>query len=99
MRPVAPKVGAFGWAAWRLSYTRPRLRGCGLAILSRESWQERQALLSGPFAMARKQSAKADAKAPRTRGRVRRALLYVLGGLVLAVGLVWYAVHHFDWAG
>ena len=49
--------------------------------------------------MARRQSAKEDAKAPRRPGRWQRIALYVLSGLLLALGLIWYAVHHYDWAG
>ncbi len=49
--------------------------------------------------MPRRESAKAEAKGPRKRARFRRVVLYVLGGALLALGLVWYAVHHFDWAG
>ncbi|HEY3668258.1 MAG TPA: hypothetical protein VGL19_19780 [Polyangiaceae bacterium] len=38
-------------------------------------------------------------KATKKRPRLARVLLWLLGASVLLVALVWYAVHHFDWAG
>jgi len=41
-----------------------------------------------------------DVKKPaRKKLRVGRLVLYFCATCVLLVGLVWYAVHHFDWAG
>ena len=49
--------------------------------------------------MAQRASANDKQKAARKRPRWGRLLLGALGAGALAVLLVWYAVHHFDWAG
>ncbi len=49
--------------------------------------------------MARRPTADDDSKPPRKRRRFARIALGLLGGLVLLLSLVWYSVHHFDWAG
>ena len=49
--------------------------------------------------MARRATAKSDSKAPRKQRRLARVLLGLSGTLVVLVAVVWYAVHHFDWAG
>ncbi|HEY4106286.1 MAG TPA: hypothetical protein VGM44_20440, partial [Polyangiaceae bacterium] len=49
--------------------------------------------------MLRRQRAKDESTAPRKRTRLGRIALFATGSLVLALALVWYAVHHFDWAG
>jgi hypothetical protein len=49
--------------------------------------------------MARRATAKDQSKAvPKRRGFARIALGF-LAAVVLFIALVWYAVHHFDWAG
>ncbi|HTA91699.1 MAG TPA: hypothetical protein VK745_19080 [Polyangiaceae bacterium] len=49
--------------------------------------------------MARRPTADDGSRAPRKRRRFARIALGLLGGLVLLLSLVWYSVHHFDWAG
>jgi hypothetical protein len=49
--------------------------------------------------MARRATADDNSKAPRKRRRLARILLGILGAFALCLALVWYAVHHFDWAG
>ncbi|HEX3773114.1 MAG TPA: hypothetical protein VHV51_01550 [Polyangiaceae bacterium] len=49
--------------------------------------------------MVRRQREKNESTAPRKRARLGRIALWAVGSLVLALALVWYAVHHFDWAG
>jgi len=49
--------------------------------------------------MARRATANEKPKAARKKPRVGRLLLGLLGAGVLSFLLVWYAVHHFDWAG
>jgi len=49
--------------------------------------------------MARRATADDRTKAPRKRRRFGRIALGVLGALLVCVAFVWYAVHHFDWAG
>jgi hypothetical protein len=49
--------------------------------------------------MARRATTNDESKAHPRRRRFTRIALGLLCAFVLAVGLVWYAVHHFDWAG
>ncbi|HWZ88788.1 MAG TPA: hypothetical protein VNW92_08055 [Polyangiaceae bacterium] len=49
--------------------------------------------------MARRAPANDKPKAPRKGRRFARIASGALLGLLFSVGLVWYAVHHFDWAG
>jgi hypothetical protein len=49
--------------------------------------------------MARRATPDLKPKAARKKSRLARVLLWLLGGGVLLIALVWYAVHHFDWAG
>src|SRR5882724_12258663 len=49
--------------------------------------------------MARRATQDVKPKAAKKRSRFTRVLLWLLAGGVLLVTLVWYAVHHFDWAG
>src|SRR5450755_3650510 len=49
--------------------------------------------------MARRATADDNSKAPEKRRRFARIAAGILGAFVLCVALVWYAVHHFDWAG
>jgi hypothetical protein len=49
--------------------------------------------------MARRATADDKPKDPRKRRRFARIALGVLGAFVACVAFVWYAVHHFDWAG
>ena len=49
--------------------------------------------------MARGGTAKLKQKPARKKSRLARFALGFLGSCVLLVALVWYAVHHFDWAG
>ena len=49
--------------------------------------------------MARRATQEVKPKAAKKPPRSTRVLLWLLGSGVLLVALVWYAVHHFDWAG
>ena len=49
--------------------------------------------------MARRATANDGSKALPKRRRFARIALGLLGAMVALVALVWYAVHHFDWAG
>jgi hypothetical protein len=49
--------------------------------------------------MARRATPDLKPKAARKKSRLARVLLWLLCGAVLLIVLVWYAVHHFDWAG
>jgi hypothetical protein len=49
--------------------------------------------------MARGATRDVRPKARKKRPPFARVLLWLLGSGVLLVALVWYAVHHFDWAG
>jgi hypothetical protein len=49
--------------------------------------------------MARRATADVKPKAARKKLRFARVVFGLLSGSALAVALVWYAVHHFDWAG
>jgi hypothetical protein len=49
--------------------------------------------------MARRATAKDNSKAPPKRRRLARIALTLPCAVLLFVALVWYAVHHFDWAG
>ncbi|HKO52350.1 MAG TPA: hypothetical protein VJV79_31800, partial [Polyangiaceae bacterium] len=49
--------------------------------------------------MARRATKNEKQRATRKRPRFGRLLLSVLGAFFLVFLLVWYAVHHFDWAG
>jgi len=49
--------------------------------------------------MARRATQEVKPKAAKKPSRSTRVLLWLLSGSVLLVALVWYAVHHFDWAG
>jgi hypothetical protein len=49
--------------------------------------------------MARRATTNDKSKAHPRKHRFARIALGLLGAFVLGVGLVWYAVHHFDWAG
>jgi hypothetical protein len=49
--------------------------------------------------MARRATQEVKPKAAKKSARFARVLFWLLGSGVLLVALVWYAVHHFDWAG
>ena len=49
--------------------------------------------------MARSSTAQTKQGAARKKSRFGRVVLWLLGGGVLLLGLIWYAVHTFDWAG
>ncbi|HEX3854480.1 MAG TPA: hypothetical protein VHW01_26135 [Polyangiaceae bacterium] len=49
--------------------------------------------------MARRATQDVKPKAAKKPSRFARVLLWLLGSSVLLVALLWYAVHHFDWAG
>ena len=63
-------------------------------------WHEGLPLLSGHGVMAQRASRKGDRKeAPKNKPRFARVALGFLGSTLVLIGAVWYAVHHFDWAG
>ena len=49
--------------------------------------------------MARRSTTKEKSKLARKKPRLGRLLLGLAGSGLLVVSIVWYAVHHFDWAG
>src|SRR4051812_2247555 len=93
-RLATPKARASVRAAWALSYTRPRRPGSQAWLPTRILRQTvgRRPHLYYPASDVKQ-------KATRKKLRIGRLALGFAASCVFLVLLVWYSVHHFDWAG